>query len=144
MSNESVSMQPDSSLISRRAAKAHLAFEYAYAAADLLDEVPTIDAVPIDEMFCEMMNWAVRYALGRRTYAASDTAMYALELVPKLDDKTLTVMAQDIRERGENLGDECDAVWWRRLLDAAIDEMVRRKDNGERHMDDVLNGNGRN
>lgn len=95
----------------------------------LLCMLPAVDAVPIDEMFCEMMNWAVRYALGRRTYAASDTANYVLHLVPKLDDKTLTVIAQDIRERGENLGDECDAVWWRKLLDAVVAEMKRRKDD---------------
>ena len=110
---------------------------YAEGEADDVDVVfakdiralPAVDAVPIDDMFCEMMNWAVRYALGRRTYAASDTAMYILPLVPKLDDKTLTVIAQDIRERGENLGDECDAVWWRRLLESVIAEMVRRKDD---------------
>ena len=89
-----------------------------------------MNTVPIDGMFCEMMNFAVRYALGRRTYAASDTASYVLHLVPKLDDKTLTVIAQDIRERGDDLGDECDAVWWWRLLDAAVAEMVRRKENG--------------
>lgn len=99
-------------------------------AVEIIEDAPAVDAVPIDGMFCEMMNWAVRYALGRRTYAASDTASYVLHLVPKLDDKTLTVIAQDIRERGENLGDECDAVWWRKLLEASIAEMVRRKDNG--------------
>lgn len=99
-------------------------------ARKLMADAPAVDAVPIDEMFCEMMNWAVRYALGRRTYAASDTASYVLHLVPKLDDKTLTVIAQDIRERGDNLGDECDAFWWRKLLDAVVAEMIRRKDNG--------------
>ena len=46
-------------------------------------------AVPVDDMFCEMMNWAARYAIGRRTYAASDTANYILRLVDCLDDKTL-------------------------------------------------------
>jgi len=83
-------------------------------------------SVPIDEMFCEMMNWAARYAIGRRTYAASDTARYILCLVADLDTKTLQCLKNDIKNAG-SLGDACDEKEWLRLLDAINAELERRK-----------------
>lgn len=101
-----------------------------------LDGTPTVDAVeivsvvPVDDMFCEMMNWAARYAIGRRTYAASDTARYLLKLVDKLDMKTLRCLRQDI-EAASSLGDECDEKEWLKLLEAVKEELERRK-NGDK------------
>lgn len=87
--------------------------------------------VPVDDMFCEMMNWAVRYALGRRTYSATDTARYMIRIMKVLDDKTIDVMLRDIKQHEEwnNLGDECDAVEWMRLKEAIQKEIERRKNN---------------
>lgn len=83
--------------------------------------------VLVDEMFCEMMNWAARYAIGRCTYAASDTARYILGLVGDLDITTLRCLREDI-ESAYSLGHECDAVEWRKLLEAVKKEIERRKD----------------
>lgn len=73
--------------------------------------------VPVDEMFCEMMNWAVRYALGRKTYAVKDTVEYIIRVLNFLDDKTIHVMLRDIveHEKYNDLGDECDAENWMKL-----------------------------
>ena len=89
-----------------------------------------VATVPIDYMFCEMMTWASRYAIGRRTYAASDTARYLLKLVDKLDMQTLRCLRQDI-ETATSLGDDCDEREWLKLLDAVKEELERR-DNGDK------------
>lgn len=96
-------------------------------AGDIIIKTPSAtDVVPVDDMFCEMMNWAARYAIGRRTYAASDTANYILRLVDKLDDKTLNCLKNDI-EKASSLGDDCDKKEWLKLLDAVNKELERRK-----------------
>lgn len=75
-----------------------------------------VNAVEIDEKFCEMMNYAVRYACGRRTYAAMSTANYVYNLADKLDTKTLSVMLRDIDGQEKiSIGDEIDARAWTRL-----------------------------
>ena len=81
--------------------------------------------IPIDDMFCEMMNWAARYAIGRRTYAASDTANYIRGLVGDLDRTTLICLKSDIKS-ATSLGDDCDKVEWQKLLDAIEKELERR------------------
>lgn len=87
--------------------------------------------VPADDMFCEMMNWAVRYALGRRTYAVSDTVGYVLRVLELLDDQTVYVMLRDIEEQEKvgNLGHDCDAAEWMNLKEAIQKEIERRKNN---------------
>ena len=95
-----------------------------YAAINIIEDAPAVDVVPVDDMFCEMMNWAARYAIGRRTYAASDTANYILRLVDRLDDKTLNCLKNDI-EDASSLGDDCDKKEWLKLLDAAKEELER-------------------
>lgn len=89
--------------------------------------------VPADDMFCEMMNWAVRYALGRRTYAVSDTVGYVLRVLKLLDDQTIYVMLRDIeeQERIGNLGHDCDVAEWMKLKEAIQKEIERRKNNGD-------------
>lgn len=86
--------------------------------------------IPVDEMFGEMMNWAVRYALGRRTYAVADTCGYIKPLVAYLDDQTLTVMHSDISyQQRIDLGDSFDAEKWLDLKQTISDELERRKSN---------------
>lgn len=81
--------------------------------------------VLIDDDFGEMMNWAVRYALGRRTYAVGDTCRFVKSVLPYLDDKTLFVMARDIKEKSyfNDLGDQCDADNWLDLMKAITEQM---------------------
>lgn len=75
-----------------------------------------INTVEIDSTFCEMMNYAVRYACGRRTYAAVSTANYVYNLVDKIDTQTLSVMLRDIEEQEKiSLGDDIDERGWIRL-----------------------------
>lgn len=93
------------------------------------DMLKRIDMVPVDDMFCEMMNWAVRYALGRKTYAVSDTVGYVLRVLKLLDYQTIYVMLRDIeeQERIGNLGHDCDAAEWMKLKEAIQKEIERRK-----------------
>lgn len=81
--------------------------------------------VLIDDDFGEMMNWAVRYALGRRTYAVGDTCRFVKSVLPFLDHKTLFVMARDIQEKTDlnDLGDQCDADDWLDLMKAITEQM---------------------
>lgn len=105
-----------------------------YVAEPYKEDNPDLnnETVPVDDMFCEMMNWAVRYALGRRTYAASDTAGYMMRVLKLLDDQTIYVMLRDIEEQEKigNLGHECDAAEWMKLKEAIQKEIERRK-NGD-------------
>lgn len=90
-----------------------------------MDQIKT---VPVNETFCEMMNWAVRYALGRRTYAVISVCSYVKPLLPLLDNRTLWCMARDIQTQ-EDLGDECDKESWTDLFDAVNRELKGRTDN---------------
>ena len=75
-----------------------------------------INTVEIDGLFCEIINYAVRYACGRRTYAAMSTANYVYNLADKLDTQTLSVMLRDIEEQEKiSLGDDIDARAWIKL-----------------------------
>lgn len=86
-----------------------------------------INTVEIDSTFCEMMNYAVRYACGRRTYAASSTANYVCSLVDKIDTQTLSVMLRDIEEQEKiSLGDQIDERCWVRLKHKLKKEIEKR------------------
>lgn len=96
----------------------------------VLDTLPAVNAVEVDDNLGEMLNWAVRYALGRMTYAVNDTVSYVLPLIPKLDRKTLSVMQRDI-ERAPEYGHDCDEADWMRLLYAIREERKRRENHDE-------------
>lgn len=87
--------------------------------------------VIIDDDFGEMMNWAVRYALGRRTYAVSDICRYVKSVLPHLDYKTLHHMMRDIEEHENEtslfggLGDECDKADWLALKEDIVKQIER-------------------
>lgn len=70
---------------------------------------------------------AVRYCLGRRTYAPGTVMGFIKTFIPALGDKTLYVMARDISE-ADNLGDaEIDAPMWAEFLGEIREEQKRRK-----------------
>lgn len=73
--------------------------------------------VPVDGFFGEMMLFAVRYSLGRETYAVKDTTGYVRRVARYLHDSTLRVMARDIREQEKyGYGAHFDRYEWMDLL----------------------------
>lgn len=87
-----------------------------------------VTTVAVDSSFGEMMNWAVRYSLGRQTYAVSDTVSYIKPLVVALDDRTICCMQRDIveQERLGGYGMDCDKKQWMSLLEVLEREIDRR------------------
>lgn len=86
-----------------------------------------VKTVPVDDHLGEMLNWAVRYSLGRRTYAVMDTCNYIKPLIPFLTNRTLWCMTRDIIEQERHgYGDECDKEYWMMILDAANEEITKR------------------
>ena len=70
---------------------------------------------------------AVRYCLGRRTYAPETVMSFIKLFLPEMNDKTLYVMARDIAE-ADSLGDaEIDAPMWAEFLAEIEQERKRRK-----------------
>lgn len=88
---------------------------------------PLQTAVPVDDTFGEMMNWAVRYSLGRMTYAPGDTCEYILPLVPYLSNTTLWCLESDL-ESCHNFGFESDERRWKHLLRRVKIELEGRGD----------------
>ena len=85
--------------------------------------------VPVDDRLGEMLNWAVRYCLGRRTYAPHDTMEYCKPLIPHLSNRTLWCMQSDIKEAIEHeaLGDPIvDAPAWKDFYKLVCMEIERR------------------
>lgn len=82
------------------------------------------------EDFGFVCNCAVRYCLGRRTYAPGAVTGFIKTFLPALDDNTLYVMARDITE-ADDLGDaEIDAPMWAEFL-AEIEKERKRRKNDE-------------
>lgn len=95
----------------------------------LKERTKTID--PSDDRFCEMLNSALRYALGRMSYIVQDTADYIRPLIPYLDNRTLFVMERDITDAAEmnGLGMKMDAEVWTALRADIVREMQKREQN---------------
>ena len=77
-----------------------------------------------DDDFGAVINSAIRYCLGRRTYMPGLVCGYVKPLLPYLNEKTLCCMERDIRE-APSYGDECDLHTWMNMLDEvnkAIDQ----------------------
>lgn len=86
--------------------------------------------VPVNDHFGEMLNWAVRYSLGRRTYAVMDTCNYIKPLIKYLSNRTLYCMSRDIKDqKKDGYGDQCDVDNWTELLDLIDKELARRTDS---------------
>ena len=70
---------------------------------------------------------AMRYAMGRKTYMPSVIADYIKRHLPHLDDKFLTLAADDIRQHLEDYAErEPSLNLWRDLLDALETEQRDR------------------
>lgn len=87
-------------------------------------------AVPVDDNLGEMLNYAVRYTLGRKSYAPHDVIAYCRPWLPNLSERTLWVMERDITAaaRDEMLGDkDIDAPAWLAFLEDVQKEIAERK-----------------
>lgn len=86
---------------------------------------------PSDDRFGEMLNSALRYALGRMSYIVEDTANYIRPLLPYLSDRTLWVMEKDIKEQAAMnfLGMKQDADVWTALLADIVNELESRNES---------------
>ena len=83
-----------------------------------------------DSDFCLILLSAMRYAMGRKTHMPSVIADYIKRHLQLLDDKFLTLAADDIRQHLEDYAEhEPNLNLWQGLLDALETE---RSDRGAR------------
>lgn len=88
--------------------------------------------VECDENLETMLICAERYACGRQTYMPSIVIDFITPLIPKLSDKTLTVIRNDIGDASvyRNLGDSyIDAPLWLKLYRCIENELKRRAES---------------
>lgn len=81
---------------------------------------------PSSSDFGALCTCAIRYCIGRRTYMPSLIIDYLTPLIPKLETRTLVVIATDIKGTA-NLGDDCDAAAWNHFLSAVEAEIKKRR-----------------
>jgi len=81
-----------------------------------------------DDNFGAVINCAVRYAVGRRSYMPYLVTSYITPLVPDLSTKTLWVIRNDINDAAkfDGLGDADNAKHWLALRDSVQKELVKR------------------
>lgn len=78
-----------------------------------------------DDDFGAVINCAIRYCLGRRTYMPGVVCGYVKPLLPYLDERTICCMERDIRT-APSYGDECDVATWTSML-SAVDDVVSER-----------------
>lgn len=84
-----------------------------------------------DDNFGAVLNWAVRYCLGRMSYAPSMTIEFITPLLPYLSDKTLGCFHQDIyghKSFGRSFGMDFDEEAWMKFWDKVKEEIGRREE----------------
>lgn len=88
---------------------------------------PSIE--PDQDHFGFILNCAVRYAIGRQSYAPSIVVDFVQSLLPYINDKTLYVLDQDITSQKYTggYGDKViDEPLWMRLHKNVIAEETKR------------------
>lgn len=86
-----------------------------------------IQMIPDDEGM--IINFAVRYAIGRQTYAPSAVIQYVTPRLPLLNDRTLVVLYNDMNDKVQvgNLGDaQIDAPQCKRFFESIKAELSKR------------------
>ena len=85
-----------------------------------------------DDNFGAVLNCAIRYCLGRRTYMPKLVMDYVRPLLPDLSDKALWCMEKDILQHkadGYSYGDpSIDVPAWHEFLFQVQREIRRRKE----------------
>ena len=93
------------------------------------DELPTnLMAIPVNADFGTVLNCAVRYAIGRRTYMPGLVIDFIHPLLPFIDDNTLWVLDKDIEEAARiSLGDPIiDEPVWKSFHESVKNELRAR------------------
>lgn len=94
---------------------------------------PVID-VEDDDFGC-ILNCAVRYSMGSRTYMPSLVVQYITPLLPYVNNRTLCVFKQDYESPlgiGEPYGDpKIDKPVWDGFYEKVCEEYKRRKLNND-------------
>jgi hypothetical protein len=80
-----------------------------------------------DEDFGTIVNCAVRYALGRRTYIVSTVSDFITPLFPYLSSKTLWNIQKDIKGAYSLGDDDIDKPVWIRMLYNVQAELDKRE-----------------
>lgn len=75
-----------------------------------------------------ILNCAVRYAIGRRTYVPSSIIGFITPMLPQLDNRTIHCFDQDIVDAKytSGYGDDCDKRDWMRFHEAVKSEKIKR------------------
>lgn len=82
-----------------------------------------------DDDFGCILNCAIRYAIGRRTYITSLVCDFITPLLPHLSSRTLKIIESDISQ-ADSYGDEkIDKPVWMKLLNDVGNELNNR--NGD-------------
>lgn len=93
------------------------------------NDQPTNPPMMLDQ---NMLFWAFRYALGRRTGVPSEVAGCIEAHITELTSRNLHQIAGEIVERRDRLdgdmwlGDDCDVKTWLDLLVVIYEELARR------------------
>ena len=90
-------------------------------------KTPAIDLQ--DDLFGTILNCAVRYAIGRRTYMPGLVIDFITPLIPHLSDKTLWCFDQDVTEARWNGGygdPKIDEPGWMKFHGAVRAERAKR------------------
>lgn len=82
-----------------------------------------------DDNFGAVLNCAVRYALGRRTYMPYLVTSYITPLLPYLSDKTIWCFERDLEEC-RDFGMEMDRGTWTQFQEKVKQEAGRRNARG--------------
>ena len=82
-----------------------------------------------DERFGAVLNCAVRYSMGRKTYMPSLVVDFIIPLLPHLSNQTLLCMERDISDNLESLDWFSQLPIWMGLRDKVDEELKRRAEN---------------
>lgn len=92
--------------------------------------MPDIPNITDHEQICL---YAMRYALGKRSYAAPDVALYIRHKLPDASEDFLRFIHDELKERierhyqdGYGLGDKNDLAEWETLFEACKLEISKR------------------
>lgn len=83
-----------------------------------------------DDNFGAVLNCAVRYSIGRRTYMPHLVQSFIRPLLPHLSDKTLYVMERDIAEASSYGDPNIDDPDWMRFLSEVRNARKAREEDG--------------
>ena len=88
------------------------------------------DGQEFTDEFCAVLNCAVRYCIGRRTYMPKLVMDVIRPLLPALTERTLWCFEWDIEE-ADNYGADYDEEEWMQFLSEVKAEIARRNESAD-------------